>query len=167
MLKEFKEFISKGNVIDLAIGVIIGSAFSDIVKALTSSFIQPLLNLIGGAEVKGTIPLGDSGQALDYGTFITAVINFLIVAFVLFMIVKAVNTANKKSKERLEKLASKVPLKRKKGKKAEQVEEEEKEPETKLCRFCMTEISYKATRCPHCTSILTEEAKKALENIKE
>lgn len=163
MLKEFKEFISKGNVMDLAIGVIIGSAFSDIVKALTSSFIQPLLNLIGGAEVKGTIPLGDSGQALDYGTFITAVINFLIVAFVLFMIVKAVNTANKKSKERLEKLAAKVPLKGKKDKKAE----EEKEPETKLCRYCMTEISYKATRCPHCTSILEEEAKKAIENLKD
>ena len=162
MFKEFKEFISKGNVMDLAIGVIIGSAFSDIVKALTSSFIQPLLNLIGGAEVKGTIPLGDSGQALDYGAFLTAVINFLIVAFVLFMIVKAVNTANKRSKERLEKLAAKVPLKGKKGKKAEA--EEEKEPETKLCRYCMTEISYKATRCPHCTSILTEEAKKILQN---
>ena len=159
MLKEFKEFISKGNVMDLAIGVIIGSAFSDIVKALTSSFIQPLLNLIGGAEVKGTIPLGDSGQALDYGTFLTAVINFLIVAFVLFLMVKAVNTANKRSKERLEKLAAKVPLKGKKSNKAE----DEKEPETKLCRYCMTEISYKATRCPHCTSILEEEAKKALD----
>ena len=166
MIKEFKEFISKGNVMDLAIGVIIGSAFSDIVKALTSSFIQPLLNLIGGAEVKGTIPLGDSGQALDYGTFITAVINFLIVAFVLFLMVKFVNTANKRSKERLEKLATKVPLKGKKGKKDEKVEEE-KEPETKLCRYCMTEISYKATRCPHCTSILEEEAKKAIEDIKE
>ena len=161
MFKEFKEFISKGNVMDLAIGVIIGGAFSDIVTALTSSFIQPLLNLIGGAEVQGTIPLGDSGQALNYGAFLTAVINFLIVAFVLFMMVKAVNTANKRSKERLEKLANKVPLKAKKGKKAEQ--EEEKEPETKLCRYCLTEISYKATRCPHCTSILEEEAKKALD----
>ena len=164
MFKEFKEFISKGNVMDLAIGVIIGSAFSDIVKALTSSFIQPLLNLIGGAEVKGTIPLGDSGQALDYGTFLTAVINFLIVAFVLFIMVKALNAANKRSKERLEKLAAKVPLKGRKSKKAaEAKEEEEKEPETKLCRYCMTEISYKATRCPHCTSILEEEAKKALD----
>ncbi|MBO4293135.1 MAG: large conductance mechanosensitive channel protein MscL [Clostridia bacterium] len=164
MFKEFKEFISKGNVMDLAIGVIIGSAFSDIVKALTSSFIQPLLNLIGGAEVKGTIPLGDSGQALDYGAFLTAVINFLIVAFVLFIMVKALNAANKRSKERLEKLAAKVPLKGRKGKKAaEAKEEEEKEPETKLCRYCMTEISYKATRCPHCTSILEEEAKKALD----
>lgn len=162
MFKEFKEFISKGNVMDLAIGVIIGGAFSDIVSALTKSFIQPLLNLIGGAEVKGTIPLGDSGQALDYGSFLTAVINFLIVAFVLFMMVKAVNTANKKSKERLEKLASKVT---KKGEKVEDAEE--KEPETKLCKYCLTEISYKATRCPHCTSILEEEAKKALESIKE
>ena len=166
MFKEFKEFISKGNVMDLAIGVIIGSAFSDIVKALTSSFIQPLLNLIGGAEVKGTIPLGDSGQALDYGAFLTAVINFLIVAFVLFLMVKAVNTANKRSKERLEKLANKVPLKAIKNKTSKKAkkEEEEKEPETKLCRYCFTEISYKATRCPHCTSILTEEAKKILDN---
>ena len=64
MLKEFKEFISKGNALDLAIGVIIGGAFAKIVDALTSSFIQPLLNLIGGAEVQGTIPLGNSGQAL-------------------------------------------------------------------------------------------------------
>lgn len=165
MFKEFKEFISKGNVMDLAIGVIIGGAFSDIVSALTSSFIQPLLNLIGGTEVQGTIPLGDSGQALNYGAFLTAVINFLIVAFVLFIMVKAVNTANKKSKERLEKLAAKVPLKGRKGKKAEEANEEEKEPETKLCRYCMTEISYKATRCPHCTSILEEESKKAIENL--
>ena len=160
MLKEFKEFISKGNALDLAIGVIIGGAFAKIVDALTSSFIQPLLNLIGGAEVQGTIPLGNSGQALNYGAFITAVINFLIVAFVLFIIIKAVNTANKKSKERLEKIASKVT---KKGKKNEEVTVET-EPETKLCRYCMTEISYKATRCPHCTSILDEEVKKILEN---
>ena len=161
MLKEFKEFIAKGNVMDLAIGVIIGGAFSDIVSALTSSFIQPLLGLIGGAEVKGTIPLGNSGQALDYGAFLTAVINFLIVAFVLFIMIKAVNTANKRSKERLEALATKV------GKKSEKVEESDVEPETKLCRYCLTEITYKATRCPHCTSILEEEAKKALENIEK
>ena len=164
MLKEFKEFISKGNVMDLAIGVIIGGAFSDIVAALTSSFIQPLLALIGGAEVKGTIPLGNSGQALDYGAFLTAVINFLIVAFVLFIMIKAVNTANKRSKERLEAISNKVPFKGKKGSKEEEVQTE---PETKLCRYCLTEISYKATRCPHCTSILEEEAKKALENIEK
>lgn len=165
MLKEFKEFALKGNVVDMAIGVIIGGAFTKIVDALTSSFIKPVLGLIGGAEVQGTIPLGDSGQALDYGSFLTAVINFLIVAFVLFIILKAINTANKKSKERLEALAAKV---NKKGaKKDAKTKTEEKDPETKLCRFCMTEINYKATRCPHCTSILEEEAKKTIESIKE
>jgi large conductance mechanosensitive channel len=114
---------------DMAVGVIIGTAFAKIVDALTSSFIQPLLNLIGGAEVQGTIPLGNTGQALDYGAFITAVINFLIIAFVLFLMVKAINTAEKKSKEQAEKLAKKI----KKGKKDEEakelIEETTKEPE--------------------------------------
>ena len=119
MIKEFKEFISKGNVMDMAVGVIIGGAFAKIVDALTSSFIQPLLNLIGGAEVQGTIPLGKTGQALNYGAFITAVINFLIIALVLFIMVKAVNTAQKKSVERLEKLAKKT------GKTVEEVKQEE------------------------------------------
>ena len=159
LFKEFKEFALKGSVMDLAIGVIIGGAFSNIVTALTSSFIQPILGLIGGAEVKGTIPLGNSGQALDYGAFLTAVINFLIVAFVLFIMVKAVNTANKKSKERLEALANKV------GKKDDEQVNPEAEPETKLCPYCLTEISYKAKRCPNCTSILDEETKKVLESM--
>ena len=87
MFKEFKEFISKGNVMDMAIGVIIANAFAAIVAAFTSSFIQPILALIGGAEVHGTIPLGDSGQYIDYGSFLTAVINFLIVAFILFIMI--------------------------------------------------------------------------------
>ena len=161
MLKEFKEFALKGNIVDMAVGVIIGGAFTGVVNALTSSFIKPLLALIGGAEVQGTIPLGDSGQALDYGAFITAVINFLIVAFVLFIILKAINAANKKSKETLEAIAEKL------GKKDATTEEAEVEPETKICRYCLTEINYKATRCPHCTSILEEEAKKAIENIEK
>ena len=154
MLKEFKDFIMRGNVMDLAVGVIIGSAFSAIVTALTDSFIQPLINLIGGAEIKGTIPLGNSGQALNYGAFLTAIINFLIVAFVLFLMVKTMNTIEKRSKERLEKMATKIP-----GKfgKSEETEEGEAEPETKLCPYCYTEISYKATRCPHCTSKLDVE----------
>lgn len=119
MIKEFKEFISRGNVIDLAVGVIIGGAFKSIVDALTTSFIQPLLNLIGGAEVHGTIPLGNSGQAIDYGSFISAVINFLIVALVLFIIVKAINTAEKKAEERIAKIAKKT------GKTVEEVKKEE------------------------------------------
>ena len=155
MLKEFKEFISKGNVMDMAVGVIIGGAFAKIVTALTDCFIQPLLNLIGGAEVKGTIPLGETGQALDYGTFITAVINFLIIALILFLMVKAFNTADKKSKELLEKSSQKIVKKVKKGK-GKQEEEVIVEPETKLCKYCLTEIPYKATRCPHCTSVLEE-----------
>ena len=150
MFKEFKDFISKGNVMDMAVGVIIGSAFATIITALTNCFIQPLINLIGGAEVHGTIPLGNSGQALDYGTFITAVINFLIVAFVLFIIVKAFNTMEKKSKEKLEKMATKVPGKF--GRRKE--DKEQKEPETKLCPYCLTEIPFKATKCGHCTSDL-------------
>lgn len=147
MLKEFKEFIAKGNVMDMAVGVIIGAAFADIVAALTSCFIQPLLGLIGGAEVHGTIPLGSSGQYLDYGTFITAIINFLIIAFILFLMVKAFNTASKKSQERLAKLS----------KNGNEAEESDVEPETKLCPYCLTEIPYKATRCGHCTSELEVE----------
>ena len=150
MLKEFKEFISKGNVVDMAVGVIIATAFAAIVSAFTDCFIQPLLGLIGGAEIHGTIPLGSSGQAIDYGTFLTAVINFLIVAFVLFAVIKAFNIAEKKQKEALEKIAAKV-------KKGEKEPEPEVEPETKLCPFCLTEIPYKATRCPHCTSELEEK----------
>lgn len=91
-LQEFKAFALKGNVMDLAIGVIIGAAFQDIVTSLTESFINPLINCIGGAEVAGKIKLGDTGQALDYGAFLTAVINFIIMAFVLFLLMKGINT---------------------------------------------------------------------------
>ena len=161
MFKEFKEFIMRGNVIDLAVGVIIGGAFAKIVDALTSCFIQPLLNLIGGAEVKGSIVLardaaGNVTSAINYGEFITAIINFLIVAFVLFIMIKIVNAADKKSKEKLAALANKF------GKKEAASEDPESEPETKLCKYCQTEISYKATRCPHCTSILDEETAKEI-----
>ncbi len=157
MFKEFKEFISKGNVMDMAIGVIIANAFAAIVTAFTESFIQPLLGLIGGAEIHGTIPLGSSGQSINYGSFLTAVINFLIVAFILFLMIKIVTTAEKKSKEKLEKFAEMaektVSKKIGKGKKAKK-EEVVEEPKTKLCPYCLTEIAFKATRCPHCTTKL-------------
>ena len=84
--REFKEFISRGNVIDLAVGVIIGGAFSAIVTSLTDNVIKPLINCIGGAEDQGKIHLlGDN--YIDYGAFISAVINFLIMAFIIFSIV--------------------------------------------------------------------------------
>ena len=87
---EFKEFIMRGNVMDMAIGVIIGGAFSDIVTALTKDFINPLINGIGGAEVAGSIKIY-GGQRILYGDFITSVINFLIMALVLFVLLKAAN----------------------------------------------------------------------------
>ncbi len=129
-LEEFKAFALKGNVMDMAIGVIIGAAFGDIVNALTECFIQPLIALIGGTEVHGTIPLGNSGQALDYGTFITAVINFVIMALILFCLVKAINKLMEVGKK---KAADEAPA-------------------TKICPYCKSEISKEATRCPHCTS---------------
>ena len=140
-LEEFKAFALKGNVMDMAIGVIIGGAFSAIITALTESFINPLINSIGGAEVAGSIKLPwvdytglDSEAAaalsLNYGAFITAIINFLIVAFVLFLMLKAMN---------------KIMNLRKK-------EEEEAAPTTKICPYCKSEINKEATKCPHCTS---------------
>ena len=97
---EFKAFILRGNVMDMAIGVIIGGAFQGIVTALTEDFINPLINGLGGAEVGGTIKIY-GGQVIKYGDFITSVINFLIMALVLFILLKAVNklTANKKKEE--------------------------------------------------------------------
>ena len=87
---EFKEFILRGNVMDMAVGVIIGAAFGNIVTSLTTNVIQPLIDGLGGAEVAGKIKIY-GGQAINYGAFITAIINFLIMALVLFFLLKAVN----------------------------------------------------------------------------
>lgn len=131
--KEFKEFISKGNVLDLAVGVIIGGAFSSIVTALTDNIIKPIINCIGGAEIQGRIHLlGDN--YINYGAFLSAVINFLIMALIIFCIVKAVNKA--------------MSL----GKKHEEEAPVPAEPETKICPYCKSEIAADAVKCPHCTS---------------
>ena len=87
---EFKAFVLRGNVMDMAIGVIIGGAFATIVTALTDDFINPLINSIGGAEIKGQLAIW-GGQYLNWGHFATAVINFLIMAFILFLMLKGVN----------------------------------------------------------------------------
>ncbi|MBR2828611.1 MAG: large conductance mechanosensitive channel protein MscL [Bacilli bacterium] len=89
-ISEFKEFIMRGNVMDMAIGVIIGGAFQGIVTALTEDFINPLINGIGGAEIGGTIKIY-GGQVIKYGDFLTSVINFIIMAFVLFILLRVVN----------------------------------------------------------------------------
>ena len=151
LLKEFKEFALKGNVMDMAIGVIIGGAFSAIVTALTTCFINPLINSVGGAEVAGAIKLPwvdytglDSEAALDlsinYGGFITAVINFLILAVILFIMLKAINTATKAAEAAAAKL------------KKDKEDAEAEAPTTKICPFCKSEINFEATKCPHCTS---------------
>ena len=99
-VSEFKAFVLRGNVMDMAIGVIIGTAFATIVTALTEDFINPIINSIGGAEVQGKIAIW-GGQFLNWGHFVTAVINFLIMALVLFIMLKGVNklVSGKKKKE--------------------------------------------------------------------
>ena len=103
-IDEFKSFVLRGNVMDMAIGVIIGTAFAGIVTALTNDIINPLINGIGGAEIGGEIKIY-GGQVIKYGDFITAIINFLIMAFVLFIMLKFVNkimTIGKKKEEEKE-----------------------------------------------------------------
>ncbi len=100
-LGEFKEFVLRGNVMDMAVGVIIGGAFSGIVTALTDDFINPLINGIGGAEVAGQIKIY-GGQSLNYGHFLTAIINFIIMAFVLFMLLKTFNKISNIGKKKVE-----------------------------------------------------------------
>jgi len=129
-LKEFKEFALKGNVMSLAVGVIIGGAFQGLVTSLTDNVINPIINCIGGGEIQGSVHLAGD-QYINYGAFITAVINFLIMAFIIFLLVKGMN-----------KLAD---LRKKK-------EAEEEAATTKVCPFCKSDINIEATKCPHCTS---------------
>ena len=117
---EFKEFILRGNVMDMAIGVIIGGAFQGIVSALTEDFINPLINGLGGAEVGGTIKIY-GGQVIKYGDFITAVINFIIMAFILFMLLKVVNKVMAVGKKKEE---AKAPAKSDEVKLLEEIRDE-------------------------------------------
>lgn len=133
-LEEFKAFALKGNVMNMAVGVIIGAAFSDLVTSFTTNIIQPIIACIGGAEVHGRIEVFGTGNYIDYGAFISSVIYFLIMAFVIFMLVKAMNTV--------------MGLGRKK--------EEAPVPAARKCPYCKSEIAPDATRCPHCTSELNE-----------
>lgn len=131
-MKEFKEFISRGNVMDMAVGIIIGGAFTAIVGSLVEDIINPLLGCFVSMDFSAwKIPLvGDA--SLGIGNFINAVISFLIMAFILFSIIKAMNKAASIGKK----------------------PEPEAAPTTKICPYCKSEISIEATRCPHCTSQL-------------
>lgn len=134
-IKEFKEFAMRGNVIDMAVGIIIGGAFTAIVTSLVNDIFSPFIGLFFRADfstLSGTI----LGVPIGYGKFITAVINFLLVALVLFCIIKATNKAAAIAQKH--------------------IETEEETPTTKACPYCKSEIAIEATRCPHCTSQLEQ-----------
>ncbi len=133
--QEFKEFAMRGNVLDMAVGVIIGAAFKTIIDSLVNDVISPLIGLIFKADFSNLVLLVRD-VPIKYGAFITAVINFVIVAFAIFCLVKAVN-----------KLSTIKLLKKK-----EEAEEKAEEPTTKFCPYCLSEINIKATKCCHCTS---------------
>ncbi len=147
MLKEFKEFAMKGNVMDLAVGVIIGGAFQKIITSLVDDIIMPAISMITGEVDYSDLAFTIGEVSIKYGAFLTAILDFLIIAFSVFILVKYLN----KMKDGKQKLLKKV---KKDGKTVEEVVEE---PTTKVCPFCLSEINIKATRCPHCTSELHEK----------
>jgi large conductance mechanosensitive channel len=150
MLKEFKEFVMRGNVVDMAVGIIIGAAFGTIVKSLVSDVIMPPIGLLlgnvdfanlfvvlkEGATAGPYVALADAQAAgavtINVGVFINTIISFIIVAFAIFLMIRKINQMKKK-------------------------EEAPAEPTTKDCPYCLTAIPIKATRCPHCTSQLGKE----------
>ena len=128
--KEFKEFALRGNVMDMAIGIIIGGAFSGIVTSLTDNFINPLISVIMGSATYTSTDV--KGFAAAFGS---AVVNFIIMAFILFCLIKGLNSMMNIGKKK----------------------EEPAAPTTKTCPFCKMEIPLDATRCGHCTSELKED----------
>lgn len=137
---EFKEFVMRGNVLDLAVAVIIGGAFQTIVSSLCDDVITPFIQLIISKCI-GVDSIEEMTKVLNVGTiqlgnFISAIINFLIMAVIIFCLVKFINKVMSIGKKK---------------------EEEEEEETTKTCPFCKSEIDIEATRCPHCTSVLEEE----------
>lgn len=154
MLKEFKEFATKGNIMDMAIGVIIGGAFQKIVTSLVNDIIMPAIAIFTGKVDFSELVLTIGNSSIKYGSFITTIVDFLIIAFSIFIAIRTFNKLNNKTKENLEKI-TKNSKRSKKNKKEEVVEEQKvEEPTTKVCPFCFSEINYKATKCPHCTSDL-------------
>lgn len=160
MLKEFKEFALKGNIIDMAIGVIIGGAFQKIVSSLVNDIIMPTLAIFTGKVDFSDLVFTVGNSSIKYGSFITTIVDFLIIAFSIFIAIRTINKLNDKAKENLDKVSHKNKIFNK-NKAKDTVEE----PTTKVCPFCFSEINIKATRCPHCTSDLTTE--NSLESEKE
>lgn len=136
-ISEFKKFITRGNVMDMAVGVIVGGAFTSIVTSLNKDILTPLLAIFGGTDFSNlyvVLGSGEEAPVLAYGNFITAVINFLITAFVIFCLIKALNALNERFKPKKEEAPA--------------------APTTKKCPYCKSTIDIEAVRCPHCTSEL-------------
>lgn len=148
LMKEFREFIARGNVLDMAVGVIVGGAFSKIVTSLVNDIVMPVISIatgkidfssmfisLNGEHYASLTAAQDAGASVfAYGSFIQNVIEFLLIAFVLFLVIKGINKAH----DKLSKPAPKAA------------------PTTKICPFCKSEIPIDASRCPHCTSELSK-----------
>jgi len=128
MLKEFRAFVMRGNVMDLAIAVIIGGAFGKIIASLVNDILMPLIGLILGGISFADLSITVGDAVITYGAFIQAIVDFIIVAFVIFMLVRTMNNMKKQP----------APA----------------DPTTKECQYCFSTVPIKATRCPHCTSQL-------------
>lgn len=150
-IKEFKDFAMKGNVMDMAVGLVIGGAFQSIIKSLVEDIIMPFTTLFTGSVDYTDWVIEVSTVQIRIGSFITALINFLILALSIFLALKVVNGINNRLERMNKEVEGKLAKKLKKGKKKEDVVVE---PETKTCPYCLSEVKYKATRCPHCTSEL-------------
>lgn len=151
ILKEFQEFAIQGNMIDMAVGMIIGAAFKDLVNSMVSDIIMPVISIFTGKLDFSNLFIALNGEhyatldeatkagasTLNYGLFITEIINFIIMAFVIFMVVREINHFKKALKPAQEPAAP-------------------AEPTEKECPYCKSKIDIHATRCPHCTSELTE-----------
>lgn len=131
-MAEFKKFVARGNVMDMAVGIIIGGAFTAIVTSLVNDILMPVLSLLtGGFDFSAlciVLGEGENAATLNYGSFIAAIINFLLISFVIFMLIKAINKLSVKKEE--------API------------------TTKECPFCKEQVAVEAVRCPHCTSEL-------------
>ena len=129
MMKDFKKFAIKGNIIDLAIGVIIGGAFGKIVTSFVNDIIMPAIGILLGKIDFSNLVLEVGDAAISYGLFINNVVDFLIISFSIYFVMKKVSKFTRK---------------------------EDEAPTKKKCKYCCTEIDIKAIRCPHCTSVLEE-----------
>ena len=156
MLKEFKEFATRGNIMDMAIGVVIGGAFQSIVNSLVNDIIMPAVSILTGKVDFSNMVFTVNDVSITYGNFITAIVNFLIIAFSMFLAITYINKLNKKMEDlkhgQIDKITAKLLKKNKKKNAEEQKEEVPAEPLVKTCPYCYSEINYKATKCPHCTS---------------